>query len=337
MLQVYTPSFDEQDIEWVSSAIKSGWLNEAAYTKLLEEGIAKRINRKYAVVTTSGTTAIFLALKAMGHQRGDVVTVPNYTAIGVLSAVRLAGGNVLIVDTDDNGNIDIKSHLELDYIVAVHNNGVYCDVSNIREMYPDSIVIEDASQALGSFHDGKPLGSFGDISVMSLATSKIITMGQGGVVATDNYDTYQTLKALKDQGRVERGGKYMSEGYNFKVTEMQSALGCSQLTKLDDRVEKMKHIYKVYAEYIPDMEHSDETLFWRAFDMIPQELRTNKLVSKLREKGIETQPFYEAFNYMYYPRSVIYSRSGLYLPSMPNLTDENIEYVCKSIYRGILV
>ena len=336
MIPVFEPVFDKQDIQYVTDAVKSGWLNEHKYTKELEFGLRETITKddsSTVSMVNNGTSAIFCALRCLNVGRGKRVLVPDYTAIGVVNAVKLCGAYPVLHDvSEDTGNLELTELPKVDAVIAVHNNGYDCDVAKIREHYPDTPIIEDISQALGAQYKGQKqvMGTMGDITVGSLATSKIITMGQGGFVMTNNEADARVVKALKDQGRIEKGDVYQFEGYNFKVTEMQSALGVSQLTKLGDRIRKMKRIFgyyrkcldlpKMYAGYLP----------WRV--IVKHKGVANK-VFKYHQAftPLHLQPNIQPFlsNTPKFNGSWKYSKSHIYLPSSSNITKKQVDEVCK--------
>jgi perosamine synthetase len=225
--------------------------------------------------------------------------------------------------------------------MPVDNNGIACGFKILREINPDAKFVEDASQALGSYSEGKPLGSFGDISCFSMATTKIVTMGQGGVCVTDDLDLYRSMVAMKDQGRVAKGDEYPLEGYNFKVTEMQSALGCSQLNKLPERIKHMRHICKIYSDEL-EMDNPTEELLWRAYAFVPPKRREG-IIAKMLNLGVRVQPFSKPVTTMIksettvLPASYEFSAKGIYLPSSSTLSDEDIKYVCDSLKKAVKV
>lgn len=325
---VFEPSFDDDDVWHVANALRSGYINEASYTKQFEDEFAKTVGRKYAVVCSNGTTALFMAIRIM--EPGTII-MPNYTAIGTFTAGRLAGREINVVDVNPiTGNMIPQYNINDSIIIPVDNNGIALDYELIREKNR-SIIIEDASQALGS---GK-CGTYGDVSCFSMATTKIVCMGQGGVCVTDHPDIYRELVAMKDQGRVDKSDNYPLEGYNFKVTEMQSALGYSQLQKLQDRIERMREIYAIYEDCIGMYNPRDE-LLWRASIMVPYKRREG-IMKKLKELKVGTQAFFKPITTYInldtdkLPITSEYSRSGIYLPSSSNLSDETVKYVCQSV------
>jgi perosamine synthetase len=311
----------EDDIEAVAKAMRSGWLNEHKLTRRFEKRFAKAVGRKYAIACTNGTTALFMALKVTGVKRGQSVVIPAFTAIGTANAVRLTGATPKLMDFGSGE--DVKG----DAMVSVHINGVETHYDG-----DSNYVVEDCCQALGS-----PIRSMSHVAVYSLATSKIITTGQGGMVVTDSGSTHDKLMAMKDQGRPIKTDWYPLEGYNFKFNEMQAALGLSQLKKLKKRVKHMKHIHKLYAENLSNVQYDSSWLPWRI------EMVTDKRVIKwdLKKKGIEVgwlpQPLnlQPGFDASPMPNASRYVYNRVYLPSSCNLTDEQALMICDEIQEAL--
>jgi perosamine synthetase len=249
----FEPWFDEEEKKELSKVVDSGWLQESALTREFEKIYADFVGAKYAVATTSGTIAIFLALKAYGVGPGDNVIVPDYTAIGTLNAVALTGAEVTIVDIKlADANIDadeIEKAVTADTkaIIAVHINGRPAEIDRIRKIGKnhDIKVIEDAAQCLGSRYNGTHLGTFAEMGCFSLATSKIITTGQGGMVVTSSPDLYTKLvqsTSIPDW--------YEGIGFNFKFTDLQAAVGIAQFRKLAYRLKRRLEMHKLYRELL---------------------------------------------------------------------------------------
>ena len=361
MIRQFEPSFDEEDARAVADVIHSGYINEHKMTREFERIFAEFVGAKYAVTTTNGTIALFLALKTLNIGYGDKVIMPVYTAIGTASALRLAGATPVFVDVDlQTGNMDFrkldwyKRDEKVKAVVPVHMNGRACFVEETREvaLMNGWHMIEDAAQCLGSHYNGKHLGTFGDVGCFSMATTKIITTGQGGVVVTDRKDLYDKLMALKDQGRVrdvtlsELPDYYPMEGYNFKFTEIQAALGLSQFRKLPERIEHKKHITNLYYELLSDSvffpPKKDEELLWYIDVLLPKKGQNFLVKKEITAKDIELRLFYTPLHKQpqyktdgSFPCAEEYSSRGVWLPSSSFLKDDDIEYVCTE-FKGVL-
>ena len=251
-----------ETIKTLARVLKSGFINQGDKNKEFEKKICNFLKIKYTVTTTSGTSAIFLALKAAGVKKNDEVIVPNITFPATANAVKLAGGKPILVDVNPESLlIDEKSLKKIiskktKFIIPVHVSGRGSNINSIINICKTrSIkVIEDAAEAFGSKINRKNLGSFGIAGCFSFAPNKLITTGQGGAVVTNSKVIFRKLKILKDQGRIgeTNGGedKYVSLGYNFKFTNLQAALGLSQIKNLDWRIKKLKKIHSFYFKNI---------------------------------------------------------------------------------------
>ena len=246
----------------IKDVLNSNYVNEGKYTKKLEKKICKFLKVRYAVTATSGTAALFLALKANGVKYNDEVIIPNITFPATANAIKMAGAKPILVDVNpSNLLIDEKSllkkiSLKTKFVIPVHVSGRGDNIKKIISICKKKSikVIEDAAEALGSRIKAKSLGTFGIAGCFSFAPNKIITTGQGGIVVTNNKNVYKNLKILKDQGRIgpTTGGEdnYVSVGYNFKLSNLQSSLGLSQMKNLGWRMEKLRGIYKYYLKNI---------------------------------------------------------------------------------------
>lgn len=242
--------------------LKSTFINEGKQARIFEKKISKFLGVKFAVTTTSGTTALFLALKACGIKYGDEVIIPNITFPATANAIKMAGGKPVFADVDpetiliDEKSLIKKITKKTKFIIPVHVSGRGGNIKKILKICKSKSigVIEDAAEAFGSKLKKKNLGTFGKAGCFSFAPNKIITTGQGGVVVTNNINIFRKLKVIKDQGRVgpTSGGEdnYVSIGYNLKFTNLQSSLGISQMSNLDQRIKKLLQIHKFYKKNI---------------------------------------------------------------------------------------
>jgi perosamine synthetase len=247
----------------INEILDSNFPNEGKFTRKFERKISKILKVKYVVTATSGTTAIFLALKSLNIKHGDEVIIPNITFPATANAVKLTGAKVILVDINPkNFLIDEKSLIKkisknTKCIIPVHVSGRGSNIKNIIKICKKKkiSVIEDAAEAFGSKHKNKFLGTFGQAGCFSFAPNKIFTTGQGGAIITNNKKIYLNLLQLKDHGRLgptTGGGEdnYVSLGYNFKFTNLQAGLGLSQLKTINWRIRKLKKIYKYYIKNI---------------------------------------------------------------------------------------
>lgn len=347
MIPVFEPSFSEEDAQAVSEVIRGGYINEADRTKEFEKRFAEFVGSRFAVATTSGTMALFMALKVLGVKYRDTVIIPDYTAIGIATAVRMTGATLLLVDVDDRGNLEINEVIQvlntrsLKAIIAVHNNGLACAIHPSLNLGVP--VVEDAAQCIGSRLAEKHLGTYAKIGCFSLATTKIITSGQGGVVVTDDEETYWSLQAMKNQGNIrgiDAKDYYPREGYNLKFDEMKAAFVLSQMNRLDERIQHMKDVLQRYRYYFKDLmpvTYQGE-LEWRATLQLPEKVDRELLRQRMKEQDIEIQPFFKPLHeqplfkpHRQFSEATKFSYRGVYLPSSPTLQLEQVDIICEKL------
>jgi len=345
----HKPIFDKKDAKSVYDVIKSGWISEGKETKKIEDNFKKFIGTKYAVATTSGTSAISLALMACGIKRNDEVIIPNLTFAATANAVKLVGAKPILTEIDDNNFsvslMELKKNIspKTKAIIPVHFNGRSTNLDELAEICErhDLMMIEDAAQALGSKYKKKFLGSFGDAGAFSLSPPKIITSGQGGIVTSNNFDIFDRLRDLKDQGRHDKSDNHPIVGFNFKFTDFQAALGNSQFAKLKSRLKKTKQIHEWYKKILKNKnfvkipQTQPEAQLWH-FDILVNSRQ--KLIQFLFKNKIQTRAFYKPLSEQLpfktrkkYPITKKISYSGLFLPSASDLTFTKVKYICEKI------
>lgn len=345
------PLISKDDIEAVNNYISSGsWITEHKLTEDLENQIKQYLDREYAVAVPNGTIAIYLSLLAAGVKENMKVVVPNVTMIATINAVLWAKAEPVLVDVDENLCLSYekltKLDEEIDCLIFVPLNGRTGDGEKIQEWCFENnvIFIEDSAHALGSSYKSSKCGSIGDLSVISFTPHKIITMGQGGMVFTNDQNFYEYLISIKTFNRSkDKSDWHEGFGLNFKITDLQSSLGLSQFSKLDQFISKKLHILNFYQNNISSDKIKLKTfqegeLPW-FFDI---ELETfeekEKLKNYLDKNNIETRDCYPALssqNYLknYKTNELSFSENIcnriLWLPSGNNLNDEQLSYICE--------
>ena len=340
----------------VVEVLRSNYLNDGGVTTEFEGRIASLFGASHAVATTSGTTAIFLALAAAGAGPGDEVIVPDVTFIATANAVRLTGATPVLVDIDPRTlNIDpdlVRQAItpRTMAIVPVHISGRSADMPALLSLAATHglAVIEDAAEALLSDAKGRRLGTIGTAGCLSFSPNKTITTGQGGMVLTNDAAFAARLRALKDHGRPERGtggnDEHPSLGFNFKLTNLQSAVGLAQAGLLESRVARLKQIYRGYRDglrgivgvTLPGFDvDGGETPQW--VDAVVEQ--RDSLVEHLLAHSIHCRPFWYPLHSQLpyrrpdsqFPHSTRLMPKALWLPSALSLTDEDVATVCRSI------
>jgi perosamine synthetase len=355
-LEFWTPQFGDEEKALVARVIESGFVNDGAVTAQFEGEIAGLLGCKHVVATTSGTSAIFLALAGIGVKAGDEVIVPDVTFIATANAVTLTGAKAILVDVDPKRlTLDPKATEraitpQTRAIVPVHISGRAPDLSALLDIAKRHgiAVVEDAAEALGSRHHGRCLGTFGIAGCFSLSPNKSITTGQGGLVATDDDALHRRLRELKDQGRPARGtggdDVHASVGYNFKFTDLQAAVGLGQLRDLPRRLDRMKSIYQGYAEGLGGTRGIEVLPFCIEGGEIPQWTdvlvdRRDELYDRLRSQGIHCRKFWYPLHTQapyrlpcdQFPNSAEQASRAMWLPSAFTLADDDIRMICREI------
>ena len=344
------PNISEEDIQQVNDYMSSGaWITEHALTKELEKKIADFVDRKYAIAVPNGTIAIYLSLLSAGLTKGKRVAVPNITMIATINAILWAGAEPVIIDLNERLCMSLKSLKsveKLDGVIYVPLNGRTEDGIAIEEYCneKDIILIEDSAHALGSQYQDKMCGSLGRMSVFSFTPHKIITMGQGGLVLTDEDNLYEYLIELKTFNRSkDRSDWHDGFGLNFKITDLQSALGLSQFEKINDFIKIKKEMFQLYKNKISGykfINFFDYETPWFIDLICESERDRDNLKDLLERQDILTRESYPALSKQSFLQSVEktslkfsenISENILWLPSSTNLTKNQIEQVSDKI------
>lgn len=365
-IPVAKPALGEEELNNVIKAVKSGWVSsKGEFIEKFEKDFAKYIGVKYGVATSNGTTALHLALAALNIRRGDEVIVPDLTFIATANVVKHCGAKPVLVDVNSNywcidpKKIEEKITPKTRAIIPVHLYGHPCDMEYIIDIANknDLFVVEDAAEAHGAEYKGNKVGSFGDVSCFSFYGNKIITTGEGGICLTNNEELAEKMRILRDHGQSLKK-KYWHEmiGFNYRMTNIQAAIGLAQLKKIDEFIEKKRQIAKLYSDHFkelaergmitlhPEMRWA-KSVYWMYSILIEDRfgITRDNLIEKLEAEGIETRPFFYPIHKMppyrkrknnnNYRVSEELSRKGLNLPSSVLLTEEEIKTVTEAIKR----
>lgn len=366
-IPVCEPFLTGKEMEYVMDCLRTNWISSAGkYVNEFEQRFAEYIGCKYGISTTSGTTALHLALAALKIGRGDEVIVPAFTMIAPVFAVVYTGAKPVLVDADpETWNIDVNKIEEkitpnTKAIIPVHIYGHPCDMDPIMEIAEkyNLWVIEDAAEAHGAEYKGKKVGSFGHVSCFSFYANKIITTGEGGMVVTNDEKIAERARRLKDQAySPERRFLHTDIGFNYRMTNIQAAIGLAQLEHIDEFVEMRRrnaYLYNSRLKDVPGITLPPEkewakNVYWMYSILIEENefgMSRDELMEKLKERGIETRTFFipmheqpaflnlGLFKGERYPVAESLGKQGLYLPSSTGLKKEEIEYIC-DVVRGI--
>lgn len=362
MIPVAEPSLGDEELKNVIEAVKSGWISsKGKFIPEFEENFAKYCNCKYGVATSNGTTALHLALTALGISKGNEVIVPDLTFIATANAVTYCNAKPIFVDCHpeywgiDPEKIEEKITKNTKAIIPVHLYGHPCDMDPIMDIAEDYklYVIEDAAEAHGSEYKSKKVGSFGDISCLSFYGNKIITTGEGGMCLTNDGKLAEKMRILRDHG-MNPNKKFWHDviGFNYRMTNMQAAVGLAQLQRLDEFIEKRRQIAKWYEDGLKELAEKEmitlhpemkwaKCVYWMYSILISRDkfgITRDELIQLLEKRGIETRPFFYPISvlppYKAYNETPILAKSisskGLNLPSSPTLEKNEIDYITET-------
>ncbi|MEM5847376.1 MAG: DegT/DnrJ/EryC1/StrS family aminotransferase [Candidatus Aenigmatarchaeota archaeon] len=354
MIKIASPVIGEEEIKAVEEVLRSGILAQGPKVKEFEEKIAEYIGVKYAIATSSGTTALHTALLAVGIKPGDEVITTPFTFIATANSILYCGAKPVFVDVDErtfNINpslIEEKITEKTKAILPVHLYGQPADMKSLMKICEkhNLILVEDAAQALGAEFEGKKVGSFGDCAIFSFYPTKNITTGEGGMVVTNDEEIAEKCRKIRNHGEYER---YFvdSLGYNYRMTEIAAVIGLTQLKKLESLNTKriknanflIKNLKNIKEIEVPFIAKNVKHVFHQ---FTIKTNRRDELKHFLEEKGIQSvvyyplpihkQKLYQELGYKdFLPVAEKLSKEVLSLPVHPNLTKEDLSLIVESI------
>lgn len=358
-IPVSEPNFLGKEKQYVLDCLESGWVSSRGkYIELFEKAVSGYVGTRYAISVCNGTCALHLALLSLAITYGDEVIVPSFTYIATVNAVRYTGAIPVFADCEkDTRNIDVENLESLitprtKAIIVVHLYGHPCDMDKILKIAKKHklYLIEDAAEALGSEYKGKKVGGIGDIGVFSFFGNKIITTGEGGMLVTNNRNIAEKAYLLKTQG-VSSNKQYYFEviGYNYRMTNIEAALGLAQMENIDYFINKKREIASLYSKKLSDIygltlpveKPYAKSSYWMYSILVEDVFSMNRdrLMSTLKEVGIETRPFFYPCHVLppyinrkaKLPISESISKRGMNLPSSTKLTEDDIDYIVNAI------
>jgi len=350
----FEPWLGREELKEVTKTIKANWITGGPKVKEFQQKITKLCKVKHAIAVCNGTQALYLGLKILGIGSGDEVIVPDFTFIASANSVVMAGAKPVFVDVDAKTfNIDPESAKraitkKTKAIMPVHIYGQAADMPAIKKIAKKYklFVIEDAAQGIEVIFQGKPVGGFGDVGCLSFYADKTMTTGEGGMVLTNNDELAKKCIILINQGRTQRGWYFHEKiGYNFRLTDLQAAIGLAQLTKLSTIIKRKKKNEKSYRRYLANMPQIDFPFIDPRGFNVPFRINIfvqnpQKLLEFLKKRGIgagrlfyplHLQPCYNIKGK--FPNSITAYERGLSVPSSVTLKAEEISYICKEIKK----
>ena len=359
-IPVNEPLLYGNEKKYLYECIDTGWISsEGPFVKEFEQKMSAGVNRKYGIAVSNGTAALEVAVQALGIKEGDEVIMPTFTIISCAMAVTKAGAVPVLIDSDlytwnmKVEEIEAKITFRTKAIMIVHLYGLPVEVDKILELAKkyNLKVIEDAAEMQGQTYNGKPCGSFGDISTFSFYSNKHITTGEGGMVVTNDEELAERCRMLRNLC-FRKDVRYVHDEIsdNYRFTNLQAAVGLAQLEKLDEFVEKKRQMGRYYTRKLCDIEglilpvvRTDyaDNIYWVYGIVLDKNVNAdNKMIQKyLKEEGIGSrtffwcmheQPVYQnqgMFSGETYSNAEYLARKGFYIPSGLALTEEQMEQV----------
>jgi perosamine synthetase len=308
-IPVAEPSLKGNELKYVTDAVLSTWISSRGeYIDRFEEGFASFCGSKFGVAVSNGSVAIHLALKAMDIGPGDEVIVPDFTFAATINSVIHCGATPVIVDVlQDSWCIDPQATSaaitsKTKAIIPVHIYGQPCDMDSIMKLahLHGLYVLEDAAEAHGATYQGKKVGSIGHAATFSFFGNKIITCGEGGMVTTDDEKLMERMRVLRDHG-MSKTRRYWHDhvGFNFRLTNVQAAIGCAQLEKIRDiqkwRSELEKSYINVFKDYDIQFQvdiPGNERAHWLISAIMPSMSQRDSIIEHFRKHNIDFRPFF---------------------------------------------
>lgn len=361
-IPVNTPLLDGNEKKYLNECIDTGWISsEGPFIKQFEEKFAHKMGRKYGIAVSNGSVALDASIIALGIKAGDEVIMPTFTIICCASAITRVGAIPVLVDSDpvtwnmDVSQIEAKITPKTKAIMVVHIYGIPVDMDKVLALAAkyNLKIIEDAAEEHGQHYKGKPIGSFGDISCFSFYPNKHITTGEGGMIATDDPALAEHCRSLRNLCfKPERRFVHDELGYNYRMTNIQAAIGLAQLERMDEFVAKKRHIGKIYNDLLYSVKGIQlnlsstayaESIYWVYGIVLNDEIPFDaaEAIKRLESIGVGARPFFWCmheqpvlqkmglFKNETYPVSENMARRGFYIPSGLGLTDEQIVTAAK--------
>jgi perosamine synthetase len=361
MIPISQPTITEAEIRLVTDAVTSGWVSSLGkYIEQFEREFAEYCGVRHCVSTSNGTVAIHLALKVLGIGAGDEVIVPDLTFVATANAVALAGATPVIADVSasdwclDPAAVERHMTSRTKAIIPVHLYGHPCDMESLRRLAePRRIaIIEDAAEAHGAFDGDRRVGGLGDFGTFSFYGNKIVTTGEGGALTTDSDELAERARLLRDHGMSPTRRYWHSEiAYNYRLTNLQAALGVAQMQQIDAWIGERARILDTYRRLLEPRgftlnPHRGDTrpVNWMTCLLVEGIDRSQRdhLITLLRTKGVDSRPFFYPLSAlpMYpcdhaNPVSHALSPIGLNLPTFPALTDAEIAIVSDAVSAAV--
>ena len=365
MIPVNEPLVGENERKYVQECLQTGWISsEGRFIHAFEEGWAAFCGMSHGVAVSNGTVALEIAMACLDLKPGDEVILPTFTIISCAQAVTMCGLKPVLVDADprtwcmDVSQVEAKITTRTRAIMPVHIYGHPVDMEPLMQLARkyNLIIIEDAAEAHGAEYKGHKCGGLGDLSCFSFYANKIITTGEGGMVLTNDPLQAESLRDLRNLCfKKERRFYHTELGHNYRLTNLQAAIGLGQLERIEESVTKKRWMGAAYTErlkhihglQLPVEEPWAMNVYWMYGIVLEGAVGMDavQFARRLAEQGVMTRPFFlgmheqPVFRHMglfldeHYPVAEHIARQGLYLPSGMTLTEGQLDQVCQAVER----
>jgi perosamine synthetase len=364
-IAVAEPNLSGNELEYVSDCLRSTWISSSGkYIEQFEDVFARFCGTRHAIVTNNGTTALHLALVALGVGPGDEVIVPTLTYVATANAVRYCGATPVFADSDpatmtiDPASAAARISDRTKAILPVHLYGHPANMAEIKDLAVRHglAIVEDAAEAHGALCDGHRVGGIGDCGVFSFFGNKIITTGEGGAVTTNDDGLAARLRLYRGQGMdPDRRYWFPVVGYNYRMTNVAAAIGVAQMERVEQNLAARKQLAKWYTDRLAD--HADlfdlprtapwaSHVFWM-YTVILREAATaqrDQVMRKMASEQIETRPVFYPMHILppykeehgRYPVAERLGARGLNLPTHCSLTESDVDRIVSELVAAVL-
>ena len=365
-IPVNEPLLEGNEKKYLNECIDTGWISsDGPFVKRFEEEFSSKLGRKYGIAVTNGTSAIDIAVQSLDIGPGDEVILPTFTIISTILQIVRSGAKPVLVDCDPLtwnmkvNDIELKINSQTKAILVVHIYGLPVDMNPVLELCKkyDLKLIEDAAEVIGQTYRSLPCGSFGDISTVSFYSNKHVTCGEGGMILTDNISLADECRKLRNL-YFQENNRFVHEklGWNYRMTNLQAAVGVAQLEQLDLFIKKKRYIGELYNNLLSRLKNVQlpltktdyaTNIYWVYGIVLKSELKFNakEVMKKMTNEGIGSRSFfypmhlqpvfkkYNLFNGQSYPIAENLYERGFYIPSGLSLNEEKISHIADVLYK----
>lgn len=364
-IPVNTPLLDGNEEKYLIECIRSGWISsDGPFVSAFETKFSTYCERQHGIAVANGSAALDIAVSALGIGPGDEVIMPTFTIISPAQSIVKAGAIPVLVDSDpitwnmDVTQIESKITRKTKAILVVHMYGLPAEMDGIVHLAKkhNLLIIEDAAEMHGQTYKNNKCGSFGDISVFSFYPNKLITTGEGGMLLTNDSDLAEKCRKLRNLAFEPNGPRFVHEelGWNYRMTNMQAALGLAQLEQIEAFIIKKREVGTFYQQALAPLREKNyllpnvstryaSNIYWVFGLVAPSESEKVLVVQKLAEDGIATRPFFWCiheqpvfkkmglFENLSFPTAEMLARNGFYIPTGLGIRHDQMERVADTL------